>query len=180
MPVTTTTAAIQERKGGTTFKGSPLTLIGPELAVGATAPDFQVLANDLTPVTLKAFGGKPLLICSVPSVDTPVCDAETRRFNEEAARLPSVQVLAISMDIPFAQKRWCGAAGADRVRVVSDHKEASFGRAFGVLIKELRLLSRAVFLIDGTGTLRYVEYVKEMSAHPNYDAALAAARPLAG
>lgn len=179
MAVAATSASIQERHGAATFKGDPLTLIGPELKVGSKAPEFQVLAQDLSPVTLSSLKGKTLLISVVPSLDTPVCDAQTRRFNEEAAKLPNAQVLAVSMDLPFAQKRWCGAAGIERVKVVSDHKDASFGKAYGVLIKELRLLSRAIFLVDTTGTVRYVEYVPEVASHPNYEAALAAARPLA-
>jgi len=169
-------ATAKERKGVVTFKGSPLTLLGDEIAVGAKAPAFQTLAQDLQPVTLEQFQGRPLLMSVVPSLDTPVCDAQTRRLNEEAAKLPNAQILTISMDLPFAQKRWCGAAGIDRVTVVSDHLTASFGAAYGVLIKELRLLSRALFVVDASGTVRYAEYVPEVTAHPNYDAALAALR----
>ncbi len=168
-----------ERRGAVTFKGNPLTLIGPPLAVGSKAPDFQVLAQDLSPVTLSSSHGKVRLISVMPSLDTPVCDAQTKRVNEEAAKLPNVAILAISMDLPFAQKRWCGAAGTGRIAVLSDHKEASFGIAFGVLIKELRLLARAMFVIDGQGMVRYAEVVPEVTAHPNYDAALAAVRQLA-
>ena len=179
MAVATVTTSTQERQGAVKFKGNPLTLIGSEVKVGAKAPDFQVLAQDLTPVTLASVTGKTLLISVVPSLDTPVCDAQTRRFNEEAAKLPNVEILTVSMDLPFAQKRWCGASGISRVKVVSDHKDASFGKAYGVLIKELRLLSRSIFLVDGSGTVRYVEYVPEVTSHPNYDAALAATRQLA-
>ena len=179
MAIATAPTSAQERQGAVTFKGNPLTLLGPELRVGSTAPEFQALAQDLSPVTLGSLRGKPLLISVVPSLDTPVCDAQTRRFSEEAAKLTDVQILTISMDLPFAQKRWCGAAGIERVKVVSDHKDASFGKAYGVLIKELRLLSRSIFLVDGTGTIRYVEYVPEVTSHPNYDAALAAVRQLA-
>ena len=178
MVTATVSTASKERAGAVTFKGNPLTLIRPEAKVGSRAPDFQVLGQDLSPVTLSRFRGQTLLISVVPSLDTPVCDAQTRRFNEEAASLPNVQILTVSMDLPFAQKRWCGAAGIDRVKVLSDHKDASFGAAWGTLIKELRLLSRSIFLVDDTGTLRYVEYVPEITAHPNYDAALAAARKL--
>jgi thiol peroxidase len=160
------------------FKGNPLTLIGQEVTVGFTAPGFQVLGQDLAPVTWSTFKGKTVVISVVPSLDTPVCDAQTRRFNQEASQLPNAEILTISMDLPFAQKRWCGAAGIDRVKVLSDHKEASFGTAYGVLIKELRLLSRSIFLVDRSGTVRYVEYVPEVTAHPNYDAALTAARSL--
>ena len=179
MATATASAPTQERNGVVTFKGNPLTLIGPEVKAGSKAPEFQVLAQDLSPVTLTSSQGKTRLISVVPSLDTPVCDAQTRRFNQEAAKLPNVEILTISMDLPFAQKRWCGAAGIDRVKVLSDHKEASFGTAYGVLIKELRLLSRSIFVVDGSGTVRYVEYVPEVTSHPNYDAALAAARQLA-
>ncbi|MBI2496145.1 MAG: thiol peroxidase [Candidatus Omnitrophica bacterium] len=169
---------MQERHGRVTFKGNPLTLIGPEVKVGSQTPGFQVLGQDLAPVTLASFKGKTLLISVVPSLDTPVCDAQTRRFNQEAAALPNVAILTVSMDLPFAQKRWCGSAGVDRVTVLSDHRDASFGTAYGALIKELRLLCRAIFVVDRGGTVRHVEYVSELSAHPNYDAALAALRQL--
>ena len=178
MTVTTAATAARERHGAATFKGNPLTLIGPTITVGLKAPDFQVLGQDLAPITLAAFAGKTLLISVVPSLDTPVCDAQTRRFNQEAAKLPNVTILTVSVDLPFAQKRWCGAAGIDKVQVVSDHKDAAFGHAYGTLIKELRLLSRAIFLVARTGTVRYVEYVPEVTSHPNYDAALAAVRQL--
>ena len=180
MAIATAASTAQERTGVVTFKGGPLTLIGPEITVGSRAPEFQVLAQDLSPVTLAGSQGKTRLISVVPSLDTPVCDAQTRRFNQEAATLPGAEILTVSMDLPFAQKRWCGAAGIDKVKVLSDHKDASFGRAYGVLIKELRLLSRAVFIVDGQGTIRYAEYVPEVTSHPNYDAALAAARQLTG
>jgi thioredoxin-dependent peroxiredoxin len=167
----------QERAGAATFLGNPLTVLGPELTAGGKAPDFTVLTNDLKENTLASTAGKIRLISVVPSLDTPVCDAQTRRFNQEAASLGSqVVILTISMDLPFAQKRWCGAAGVDRVQTLSDHRDASFGLAYGTLIKELRLDSRAIFIVDATDNLRYVEYVKEVSAHPNYDAALAAVK----
>ena len=166
-----------ERAGAATFLGSPLTVLGPELRPGDKAPEFTVLSNDLSPVTLAGSAGKTRLISVVPSLDTPVCDAQTRRFNQEAATLGEhVAILTISMDLPFAQKRWCGAAGIDRVQTLSDHKDASFGQAYGTLIKELRLESRAIFVVDATDTLRYVEYVREISSHPNYEAALAAVK----
>lgn len=165
--------AEQERKGAVTFKGSPLTLVGPELARGDQAPNFQLLANDLSLVTLESLKGKTKLISVVPSLDTPVCDAQTQRFNEEASKLPSdVVLLTVSMDLPFAQSRWCGAARADRIKCLSDHREASFGKAYGVLIKELRLLTRSIFVIGPEDRLRHVEYVKEITQHPNYEAAL--------
>ena len=169
----------QERPGAATFKGGPLTLIGPQITPGTPAPDFQALGQDLSPISLSQYRGKPLLISVVPSLDTPVCDAQTRRFNDAAATLPQVEILTISMDLPFAQKRWCGAASVTKVKTASDHREASFGTAYGTLIKELRLLSRAIFLIDASGVVRYAEYVPEVTSHPNYDAALAAARQLA-
>ena len=163
----------QERKGAVTFKSNPLTLIGPELKTGQPAPDFQLTANDLSTATLATFAGKTRLISVVPSLDTPVCDQQTRRFNQEAAKLPAdIAVLTVSMDLPFAQKRWCGAAGVDKVATLSDYKDHSFGPAYGVRIKELGLLARAIFIVDPSNTIRYVEYVKEVTAHPNYDAAL--------
>lgn len=162
-----------------TFKNKPVTLLGNEVKVGDQAPDFTVLANDLTPVTLKDSEGRIRLFATVPSLDTGVCDAETRRFNEEAAKLgDDVIVYTVSVDLPFAQKRWCGAAGIDRVVTVSDHKDLSFGKAYGVVIEELRLLARAVFVVDREGVVRYVEYVPEVTNHPNYEAAIAAVKEL--
>jgi len=164
-----------ERLGVITMKGNPLTLVGQEVHAGDLAPDFEVIANDLSPFKLSSLKGKVAIICSVPSLDTPTCDIETRWFNEEAAKLgPDMVVLTISMDLPFAQRRWCGAAGVERVQTYSDHREASFGMAYGVLIKELRLLARAVFVVDKTGTVRYVQVVKELANEPNYDEVLAA------
>ncbi len=163
----------QERQGAVLFKGNPMTLIGPELKVGDKAPDFQVTAGDLSPVTLGNFKGKTKLISVVPSLDTPVCDQQTRRFNEEAGKLPTdVEVLTISMDLPFAQKRFCSTAGISKVRTLSDYKSASFGQAYGTLIKELHLLTRSVFIIDPDDKIQYVEYVREVTTHPNYEAAL--------
>jgi len=161
------------------FKGNPLTLLGPEIKSGDRAPEFQVLGQDLIPVKLSDTKGKVRLISVVPSLDTPVCDAQTRRFNEEASRLPAgVEIWTISMDLPFAQRRWCGAAGIDRVKVFSDHRDASFGLAYGCLVKELRLLARSIFVVDQRDTIRHVEYVREMTTHPNYESALAAVRQL--
>lgn len=166
--------AEQENKGRATFKGNPLTLIGPELKKGDKAPNFQLLANDLSVVTLENFKGKTKLISVVPSLDTPVCDMQTKRFNEEASKLPSdVTVLTVSTDLPFAQARWCGAAHADKIKTLSDHRDGSFGKAYGVLIKELRLLSRSIFVVGPDDKIQYVEYVKEITQHPNYDQALA-------
>src|ERR1019366_600245 len=169
-----------ERTNGTTLKGNPFTLIGPEIKVGQKAPDFTVLAGNLSPVNLAASQGKTRLIISVPSLDTPVCDAEPRRFNEEAAKFPGVETLVISVDLPFAQARFCQTAGIKNVKTLSDHRDVSVGKAYGTLIKELRLLSRAVFVIGPDDTIQYVEYVKEVSSHPNYDAALNALKAKAG
>jgi len=166
---------MQERTGLVTFKGGPLTLLGPALRVGERAPDFTALGTDMQPVALSAFRGKKVLISSVPSLDTPVCDLQTRRFNAEAEKLgPDVPILTISMDLPFAQARWCGAAGVKNVRTLSDHRDASFGNAFGLLIKELRLLARAVLILDREGIVRYVQLVKEVGQEPDYDDALRA------
>jgi thiol peroxidase len=166
---------MQERSGIITMRGKPLTLVGPEVKVGTPAPDFEVLANDLSAVKLSSFRGKVCVLSSVPSLDTPVCDLETRRFNREAEKLGAeVAILTISMDLPFAQKRWCGAAGVSRVETLSDHRQAAFGNAYGVLIKELRLLARAVFLVDKEGVLRYIQLVKEVAAEPDYEEVLKA------
>ena len=170
---TATIPAATERKGAVTFKGNPVTLIGPQLKAGSAAPEFQALGTDLAPVALSSLKGKPVLISVATSLDTSICDLQGKRFNEEAAKLPNVQILNISMDLPFAQRRWCGAAGVDRIKTLSDHRDASFGTAYGVLIKEMRLLARSVFVVDAGGTLRYAEYVPEVASHPNYDAALA-------
>jgi thioredoxin-dependent peroxiredoxin len=161
-----------ERKNATTLKGNPFTLIGPEIKVGQKAPEFTALAGDLSSVTLASSKGKTRLICSVPSLDTPVCDSETRRFNEESSKLPGVEILVISVDLPFAQGRFCQTAGIKNVKCLSDHRDVSFGRAYGTLIKELRLLSRAIFVIGPDDKVQYVEYIKEVASHPNYEAAL--------
>jgi len=168
-----------ERAGIVTFGGKPVTLIGPELKVGDRAPDFTITGNELQPIRRKDFQGKYLIVLALPSLDTPVCDLETRRFNTEAAQLgEEVVVLAVSMDLPFAQKRWCGAAGVKNVLTASDHRDASFGVAYGVLIKELRLLARAVFIIDREGVIRYIQIVPEAGKEPDYGSVLAAARNL--
>ena len=171
---------MEERMGIVTMKGNPLTLMGDEVKVGDKAPDFKVVDNDLSTVSFSSFLGKVCILSSVPSLDTSVCDIETRRFNKEAEQLSSdTVVLTISMDLPFAQKRWCGAAGITRVQTLSDHRDASFGLAYGVLIKELRLLARAVFVVDRNGIVRYVNLVKEMTEEPDYDAILGVAKSLA-
>ena len=170
---------MQERNGVITFQGNPLTLLGTELKVGDSAPDVAVLGNDLNPVQLSSYKGKVCVVSVVPSLDTPVCDMQTRRFNEEAGNLgDDVTILTVSMDLPFAQARWCGAAGVDKVVALSDHRDAAFGEAFGVLIKELRLLARAVFIIDREGAIQYIQLVKEVTNEPDYNAALEAVRKL--
>ncbi len=168
-----------ERPNGTTMKGNPLTLLGPELHVGDTAPAFTARSLELKPYTLEDTKGKVRLLSAVPSLDTPVCDAETRRFNQEAANLgDKVAIVTISMDLPFAQKRWCGAAGIDKLQVVSDYYDRSFSHAYGTLIKELHLSSRAIFVVDSKDKIRYVEYVTEVASHPNYEKALSAIKAL--
>ena len=149
--------------------------MGHEVQVGDKAPDFEVVDNDLKPVKFVSLPKKVYVLASVPSLDTPTCDLETRRFNQEAAKLgPDIAILTISMDLPFAQKRWCGAAGVDRVKTFSDHREASFGLAYGVLIKELRLLARAVFVVDPVGLVRYTQLVTELAKEPDYEEVLQA------
>ncbi len=170
---------MEERTGIITFKGNPMTLLGPTLKAGDRAPDFRVVDTALAPVTLADFRGKIKIISAVPSLDTPVCDMETRRFNQEAAQLPEgVVVLTVSLDLPFAQKRWCGAAGVDRVKTLSDYQERSFALAYGVLIKELKLLSRSIFVVDTADTIRYIQHVPEVTNEPDYAAVLAAAKAL--
>ncbi len=168
----------QERAGIITFKGNPMTLLGPELKVGDPAPGFTVVDTALNPVTLGSYAGKIKVVSAVPSLDTPVCDTETRRFNQEAAKLPDrVAVLTVSLDLPFAQKRWCGAAGIDRVVTLSDYQDRSFALAFGVLIKELKLLSRSIFVIDEANVIRYIQHVTEVTHEPDYEAVLDRKRP---
>ena len=170
---------MNERTGIITFKGNPMTLLGTKLKVGDKAPDFIVVDNGLAPVTLTSSAGKIRVISAVPSLDTPVCDTETRRFNQEAAKLPdNVVVLTVSLDLPFAQKRWCGAAGIDKITTLSDYRERSFGNAYGVVIKELVLLSRAIFVIDAGDIIRYIQIVPEVTSEPDYAAVLAAVREL--
>ena len=168
-----------ERPGATTLRGNSMTLMGPEIKAGQKAPEFDVVSDTLQPVTLEKTGQTVRIFSVVPSLDTPVCDAQTRRFNEEAAKLPGVDIYTISMDLPFAQKRWCGAYGIDKVKMLSDHRSGSFGEHYGTLIKELRIESRAIFVLDKDNTVKHVEYVKEVADHPNYDAALSTARSLA-
>jgi len=162
-----------------TLGGKPVTLIGRQVDVNQQAPDFVAVAQDLSTVEFVAFRGKPCILSSVVSLDTQVCDAETRRFNEEAVQLsPDVEILVISMDLPFAQKRWCSAAGVERVTTLSDHRHASFGAAYGVLIDDLRLLARAVFVVDRNHRITYKAIVREITREPDYDVLLAAVRHL--
>ncbi|MFB5266381.1 thiol peroxidase [Paenibacillus enshidis] len=169
----------QERTGVATFKGNPITLIGPELKAGDKAPDFTLNKNLLEEASLKDFAGKIKLVSVVPSLDTGVCDAQTRRFNEEAAGLgDQIVVLTVSVDLPFAQARWCGAAGVDRVITLSDYKHHSFGEAYGVFIKELHLDMRSIFVIDADDNIAYVEYLTEMANHPDYEKVIEAVKKL--
>ena len=163
---------MEERRGVVTFKSNPVTLVGPEIKVGDKAPDFRLLTTEMTEVWLSESKGRVRLLSVVPSLDTPVCDLQTQRFEEEASKLGDLVIYTISMDLPFAQARYCGAHNITNLRTLSDHREASFGVAYGVLIKELRLLSRAVFIVDRDDIVRYVEYVKEITQHPEYDSAL--------
>lgn len=168
-----------KREHVVTFMGNPLTLIGPELTVGMAAPDFSVVNTDLGPVTLADCLGKVTILATVPSLDTPVCDMETRRFNQEAQALgDGVKVLTVSMDLPFAQKRWCGNAGIANVQTVSDYQTASFGQAYGVLVDGLRLLARAVFVLDTQGKLVYVHIIPELTHEPDYAAVLEAVKKI--
>lgn len=170
---------MKERFGLITLKGQPVTLIGNGIQEGDTAPDFQAIDNNMKLFNFSSVGEKITIITSVPSLDTPVCDLEAKRFNQEAAGLgPDIRILVISMDLPFAQKRWCAAAGVAGVTTLSDHKDASFGIQYGVLIKEVRLLARAVFVVSPQRIVRYIELVKEVSQEPNYEMALDAARKL--
>jgi len=170
-----------ERTGVVTVLGNPVTLVGNEIKVGDTAPDATLLDGDLNPVTLSSLRGKVCVLAAVPSLDTPICDVEARRFNQEAAALGGdVQIVVVSVDLPFAQKRWCGAAGVERLTMLSDHRDVAFGDAYGVRIKELRVLARAVFVVDREGTVRYTEVVAEAATEPDYDAALAAVKTLTG
>jgi thiol peroxidase len=168
-----------ERAGATTLKGNPLTLVGPELKAGDPAPDFSMVDNGLKTVTLQDTGKQVRIISVVPSLDTPVCDAQTKRFNEEAAKLPDLSIITVSMDLPFAQKRWCNDFQVDKVKMLSDHKDGSFGANYGTLIKELRIESRAIFVVDRDNKVVHAEYVKEVADHPNYETALAAAKTAA-
>jgi thiol peroxidase len=170
---------MQERKGITAIESNPLTLIGPELKIGDKAPDFTAADNNMAPSSLKDFKEKVLIISAVPSLDTPVCDIETQKFNSEAAKLGhSIKIITISMDLPFAQKRWCGANNVDNVTTLSDHKDASFGTSFGVLIKELRLLARSVFVLDEERIIRDMIILDEVTSEPDYNRIIESAKKL--
>jgi thiol peroxidase len=169
----------QQRKAAVTWKGSPTDLVGPALKAGDSAPaDFTLVGTDMSTLSGADLRGKPRIVCAVPSLDTPVCDIEMRRFNSEAEKIPGVNVVVVSLDLPFAQKRWCGATGSDRVQALSDYKERSFGPAYGVLAPSKGLFARAVFVIDGNDVVRHAEYVSEVANEPNYAAALDAAKQL--
>ncbi len=168
-----------ERENLITFKGGPLTLVGNEISVGQAAPDFTAAANDLSPYKLSDDSGHVVIISVVPSLDTPVCDTQTRKFNEAAASLgDNVVIVTVSMDLPFAQTRWCGAAGVDQVKTVSDYNGAEFGITYGLLIKELHLLARAVLVLDPKGVIQYYQLVPEVTEEPDYEAAMAAVKNL--
>ena len=168
-----------ERDGAVKMKGNPLTLIGPELKKGDPAPDFRCMEAFGSEIDLGSFGDDVKVFNVVVSVDTPVCDVQIRKFNEEAAGLSdSVQIITVSMDLPFAQSRYCAAAGVERVRTASDYQYASFGEAYGVLIKENRLLARSIFVVDPDNVLAHVEYVGDIVNEPDYEAALAAIRSI--
>lgn len=169
---------MEKHQGVITFGGNPLTLVGSIVKVGDTAKDFTVLANDLKPHKLSDYNGKVRILSIVPSIDTGVCASQTRHFNVDAAKLENVVILTISCDLPFALGRFCGAEGIDKVITLSDHKDTDFGLKYGFLIDELRLLSRGIVIIDKDGIVKYVEYVKEVTTHPNYDKALEVAKSL--
>ena len=164
----------------TKFKGGPLDLSGPELKVGDRAPDFKAVGNGLQEITLAGTGNGVRVFSVVPSLDTPVCDAQTKRFNEAAAAMPGVSFYTVSVDLPFAQNRWSNAMAVDKVKMISDHKFADFGEKYGTLITDWRVESRALFVVDKDNIIRYVEYVPEVAEHPNYDAVLAKVKELAG
>ena len=168
--------ANSESKRTTTLKGNPYPLAGPELKVGDQAPDFEAVDSNLRKIRLQDTGPAVRIFSVIPSLDTPVCDAQTKRFEDEAAKLGDVRIYTISMDLPFAQKRWCGNFGINRVTMLSDHLTGSFGETYGTLIPDLRIESRAIFVLEPDNTLRHVQYVKEVGDHPNYEAALEAAK----
>ena len=161
-----------------TMKGNPVTLVGNEVEVGQPAPNFTAVANDLSTFQFSSLKGKKIIISAVPSLDTPICDLQTKRFNKEADNLKDVVILTISMDLPFAQKRWCAATGSKNVLIVSDHRDASFGEAYGLIVKGVRLLARAIFVVDEKGVIRYKQIVPEITTEPNYEDVLKAFKKL--
>ncbi len=167
---------MSEQHGAVTFKGNPMTLVGDEVKVGDKAPDFALVATDMSEKKLSDYRGKTVILWVVPSLDTPVCSMQTRKFNEKAAEVDNAVVLTVSLDLPFAQKRWCGAEGIEKVVCLSDYKGHKFGPSYGLLIKELGLLARAVFVIDADGTVKYKQLVKEVASEPDYDEVIAAAK----
>jgi thiol peroxidase len=167
-----------EREGAVTMRGNPVTLVGNELKAGDSAPDFELVGQDMSPVKLSDYAGKTVIISAVPSLDTPVCDTETRRWDKERASLGDVEMLTVSMDLPMAQKRWCGAAEVGH-RTASAHRDEKFATDYGVLMKPARLLARSVFVVGKDGKIKHAEYVKEVTTEPNYDAALQAAKAAA-
>lgn len=180
-----TTTALPERPGAITFKGNPMTLVGRELQVGDRAPDFQLVTNDLQTLTwedLSDGGRKAVLMILVPSIDTSVCSLETSKFNRHVASLPAdkIKVVTVSADTPFAQKRWAAQENITNIQMLSDHKEKAFADSYGVRIKELGLLTRAIYLLDKDGVVRYIQTVPEVASEPDYDAVLKAARELVG
>lgn len=171
----------QERSGVVTFRGNPVTLVGQEIKVGQTAPSFSAVGQGMSAVSSKDYAGKVKIVVTVPSLDTPVCSTETQKFNQMASALSAdVQVIVASMDLPFAQARWCGANNVDKVQCISDFKERQIGAAYGVQVKELGLLTRAVFVVDKKDVVRHVEYVPEVGQEPNYEAVQEAVRKIAG
>lgn len=171
----------EEREGAVTMRGNPKTLIGPEVKVGQAAPRAEVVGQDLSTVSLGDSGGQVQILLAIPSVDTPVCAIETKKFNDAAAQLPSnISVKVVSCDLPFAQKRWCASEGVERVQALSDHRNTDFGNKYGVLVKDLRILCRAAFVVDANNKVVYSEYVPEIADEPRYDEILAAARAAAG
>ena len=170
-----------ERKNVVTVKGNGITLLGDEVKVGQKAQDFKVLNTSMEEAALSGFKNKIKLIASVPSLDTPVCDLEIKRFNDEASRLSrDLVIIFISMDLPFAQKRFCQANEIKAVKTLSDHRDADFGRKFGVLIKEMRLLARAIFILDKNDVIKYIQIVPELASPPDYDRALSALKKIVG
>lgn len=165
-----------ERQGATTLQGNPLTLVGPELKAGDGAPDFETVDNGMQPVNLAKTGQNVRIFSVVPSLDTPVCDAQTKRFEDAAGKMNGVDIFTVSMDLPFAQKRWCSTFGVDKIKMLSDHRSGSFGEHYGTLIKELRIESRAIFVIGKDNRILHAEYVKEVANHPDYETALNAAK----